>query len=149
MITIQTRSPIIYVCILSLHFNVFGGIKREKRLKIILYSNAYVGLYTFSSTYNVSSCMSYNYKCKTIEVSLPVQITLDMNTLREQYLICGAFVYGVMLFIYQSPFRIVTIKSQKQFTLCIPLCLKKTFLGKKNIFILKNTDCVVVRKVGS
>ena len=149
MITIPTRSPIIYVCILSLHFNVFGGIKREKRLKIILYSNTYMGLYTFSSTYNVSPCMSCNYKCKTIEVYLPVQITLDINSLREKYMICGAFVYGVMLFIYQSPFRIVTIKSQKQFTLRLPLCLKKTFLRKKNIFILKNTNCVVVRKVGS
>lgn len=87
MITIQTRRPIIYVCILNLYFNVFGEIKREKRLKIILYSNTYVGLYTFSSTYNVSPCTSYNYKHKTIEAYLPVQITLSINSLREQYII--------------------------------------------------------------
>ena len=59
-----------------------------------------MGLYTFSSTYNVSPCTSYNYKHKTIEAYLPVQITLSINSLREQYIIWGAFVYGVMLFIY-------------------------------------------------
>ena len=66
MIIIQTRSPVIYVCILNLYFNVFGGIKREKRLKAILYSNTYMDLYTFSSTYNVNPCMSYNYNAKLL-----------------------------------------------------------------------------------
>lgn len=59
-----------------------------------------MGLYTFSSTYNVSPCKSYNYKHKSVEAYLPVQITLSINSLREQYIIWGAFVYGVMLFIY-------------------------------------------------